>query len=284
MSKQSTLEQVLLCLKTGHHALIEGPVGSGKTTLALAAAEALGRSWVRVDADRRMTETSLTGWFEPARVQTQGFIRESFIEGPLVRAMETGGVLFLNELNRLPESAQNVLLSALDEKRLELPRLGAIEAVEGFAVIATQNPAEYIGTGALGEAVRDRFEGFWLDYPEEAAERAIYAERAAGEVSDSDLSWALGVIRKSRLDKDLQRGASLRAGIAWVDLMRGARAQKAQVSRATLMTQALIHRLELDPFRRTPGHSNREALLQKIQELLGERVGSPEKSEKKKHP
>ncbi|MFX4377283.1 AAA family ATPase, partial [Acinetobacter baumannii] len=88
-------------------------------------------------------EHKLTGWFDPPTVLKKGYGKDSYFDGPLAEAMRKGAILFVNELNRLPEGEQNVLLPALDEKRLEIPRIGELAAKEGFTVIATQNPREF---------------------------------------------------------------------------------------------------------------------------------------------
>ena len=80
----------------GRHLLLEGPVGSGKTTLALAVCRELGRATVRVDGDDRFTESRLAGWFDPPLVLRLGYHEEAFVSGPLLRAMREGQVLFLN--------------------------------------------------------------------------------------------------------------------------------------------------------------------------------------------
>ena len=51
------------------------------------------------------------------RLRKAGYGEQSFFPGPLVRAMKEGSILFINELNRMPESVQNVLLPALDEEQ-----------------------------------------------------------------------------------------------------------------------------------------------------------------------
>ena len=89
--------------------------------------------------------------------------------------MREGAVLFINELNRMPESVQNVLLPALDERLVSVPHVGVVDAVDGFQVVATQNPVEYVATGHLSEALRDRFEHLALEYQdaeEEVGHRA----------------------------------------------------------------------------------------------------------------
>ena len=128
---------------------------------------------MRVDGDDRFTESRLAGWFDPPLVLRLGYHEEAFVSGPLLRAMREGRVLFLNELNRLPEAAQNLLLPALDEGVVQVPHLGEVRAVEGFQVVATQNPAEYVATGHLSEAIRDRFEHLELGYQSAAEEEPI---------------------------------------------------------------------------------------------------------------
>src|SRR5664280_1929584 len=95
--------------------------------------------------------------------------------------MRGGRVLFINELNRMPESVQNVLLPALDEGLLQVPHIGQVRAVAGFQVVATQNPVEYVATGHLSEALRDRFEHLALVYQSAAEEQAIVAAETGSD-------------------------------------------------------------------------------------------------------
>ena len=78
---------------------------------------------------------------------------------------------------------QNVLLPALDEGLLVLPRIGDVRAAAGFQVVATQNPVEYIATGHLSEALKDRFEHVSLRYQPEEEEREI-VRRETGSADD----------------------------------------------------------------------------------------------------
>ncbi len=119
IGREGELATALAVLGAGRHLLLEGPVGVGKTTVALAVCGHLGRDTVRVDGDDRYSESKLTGWFDPPLVLKQGYGEEAFFAGPLVEAMRDGKVLFINELNRMPESVQNVLLPALDERLLQ---------------------------------------------------------------------------------------------------------------------------------------------------------------------
>ncbi len=69
------LELALAVLSSGHHLLLEGPVGVGKTTVALAVCDHLERSTIRIDGDERYTENKLTGWFDPPLVMKNGLRR-----------------------------------------------------------------------------------------------------------------------------------------------------------------------------------------------------------------
>ncbi len=179
IGRERELTTALAVLGSGRHLLLEGPVGVGKTTVALAVCAHLGRPTVRVDGDDRYSESKLTGWFDPPLVLSRGYGPESFFPGPLVQAMRDGAVLFINELNRMPESVQNVLLPALDERIVSVPHIGVVHAADGFQVVATQNPVEYVATGHLSEALRDRFEHLALGY-QDAEEEAAIVRRETG--------------------------------------------------------------------------------------------------------
>ncbi|MGZ3650185.1 MAG: AAA family ATPase [Bdellovibrionota bacterium] len=214
------VESLVHCVRTGKHVLLEGPVGVGKTFLVSAVAELLGKSVVRVDGDSRYTEQKLTGWFDPPTVLKKGYGKDAYFDGPLAEAMRTGAILFVNELNRMPEGVQNVLLPALDERRIEIPRIGVLEAKEGFAVIATQNPREFVATSHLSEALLDRFELITLSYQTEQDERDIL--KGATSFSEAKkpelLEWSLHLVRATRQSALFKRGASIRAGISLYDI------------------------------------------------------------------
>jgi MoxR-like ATPase len=218
VGRREDLRAVAACMLAGRNVLLEGPVGVGKTALARAVAEGAGRGFVRVDGDSRYTEAKLVGHFDPPGVLEKGYLPELFVAGPLAQAMQEGSVLFINELNRMPEGVQNVLLPALDEGLIAVPRLGRIEAAEGFCVVATQNPSEFVATGHLSEALLDRFELVVLDYQPEDEERVIVAQQVRSAPSPELIEQAVQIARATREDPRIRRGASVRAAIAIADL------------------------------------------------------------------
>jgi MoxR-like ATPase len=217
VGRKDELTSSLIAAKAGKHILLEGAVGVGKTTIALAAASHLERSFIRIDGDERYTEQKLSGWFDPPLVLSGGYSEESFIQGPLSQAMREGSILLINELNRMPEGTQNVLLTAMDEHTISIPKYGIVNAKPGFLIIATQNPDEYIGTSQLSEALKDRFICIRLTYQSEEEEREILRGRSLcrdGDIIDAAVSFA----RLTRSDPEIRRGSSIRGAIDLADI------------------------------------------------------------------
>jgi len=212
VGRDSELKKALVALRCRKHVLLEGPVGVGKTFLASVIAKHLGLKLFRIDGDERLTERKIVGYWDPPLVLSKGYCLEAFVEGPLVRAMKTGGLLFINELNRLPESTQNVLLPVMDEGILYIPKLGEIRASPRFRIIATQNPEEHTGVTRLSEALRDRFLLIKLDYQPYEEEVKIVKLRS-GISEDSIAETSVRIVRATRSSPKILRGASVRSAI-----------------------------------------------------------------------
>ncbi|MHA1732637.1 MAG: AAA family ATPase [Promethearchaeota archaeon] len=215
VGRRRELRRLVVARKTNKHVLIEGEVGVGKTTLARAVAEYFDGKFYRVDGSEDLMPHALVGYFDPPAVVREGYVEDAYVYGPLARALVGGDCLFINEINRMPENTQNMLLTALDERILEIGRLKTLHASNGFWVVATQNPEAHVGVTALGEALKDRFVWTKLDYqPEE--EEFLIVKQEAGLHSDADqklASLAVKIVRESRAHRDLQRGSSIRGAI-----------------------------------------------------------------------
>lgn len=247
VGREREVSQLWTAIVAGRNALIEGPVGVGKTVLAQAVAQVLGRKVIRVDGDSRFTEQKLTGWFDPSLVLKKGYSEKTFVPGALVTAMNEGAILFINELNRMPEAVQNVLLPAIDEGLVHVPQLGDIRAKEGFLVLATQNPREFVATSHLSEALMDRMEWIQLPYQSFDEERQIAAQ-ASGLDREPYLSWSVALVRATRAHTKIKRGASVRAAIAMLQMLK-ARACTAELTEEdfwNVAKLALPTRIELN--------------------------------------
>jgi MoxR-like ATPase len=153
--------------------------------------------------------------------------------------MREGAVLFINELNRMPESVQNVLLPTLDEGLVVLPRIGEVRAASGFQVVATQNPVEYIATGHLSEALKDRFEHILLLYQGEEEEREI-VRRRTGCADEELIRTAVSVVRHTRANPSFRKGASVRAATSIVSIAQRLAESDGRHDAAARLRQAVL--------------------------------------------
>src|SRR3954447_18548632 len=159
VGRRTELRLLLGALRHGKPVLLLGLPGVSKTTIVRAVAPHLGDDHDRfVDAtgDEQLTAHALVGTFDPPMVLKDGYRPEHFIAGPLVRAMRAGGILYVEELNRAPSGALNVLLTALSDRYVEVPRLGRVAAAPGFTVIGAANPLDDVGTARLSRGLADR--------------------------------------------------------------------------------------------------------------------------------
>jgi MoxR-like ATPase len=154
----------------------------------------------------------------------QGFVRESFLPGPLYQAMESGELLLINELNRMPEMVQNVLLPALDEGKIQIPVLGELRAQKGFSVVATQNPREFVATSSLSEALLDRLEWVGIAPLSESEEIEVVRSHLKDPTAKIPVEACVDLIRLTRHHPKIKRGASVRAAIALAQILEAGHA------------------------------------------------------------
>ena len=147
-------EVLTVALATGRHVVLEGPPGTGKSTLLRSIAADTGQEVVFVEGNAELTPARLVGQFDPSQVLAEGYRVEHFVDGPLITAMRRGGLLYMEELNRVPEETLNVLITVLTEGEIAVPRLGTVIAGKDFRLIAAMNPFDAVGTARVSPGHR----------------------------------------------------------------------------------------------------------------------------------
>lgn len=204
-------EVLTVALMTGRHVVIEGPPGTGKSTLLRSIARDTGQEVVFVEGNAELTPARLVGQFDPSQVLAEGYLPTNFVDGPLLMAMRGGGLLYLEELNRVPEETLNVLITVLTEGEIAVPRLGTVHAGKDFRLIAAMNPFDAVGTARVSQAIADRMCRVVLGYQDLDGERAITT--SVSGLAGRWVEMSVDLTRATREHRDVRMGSSVRGAI-----------------------------------------------------------------------
>jgi MoxR-like ATPase len=218
VGRERELDLVLAAVAAGRDQLLEGPPGTSKTTLLRAITAEWGIPLVFIEGNADLTPAKLVGHHNPARVLREDYSADNFVDGPLLDAMRTGGFLYIEELNRAPDDTLNTLLTAMADRTIAVPRVGAVAAMDTFRVVASMNPYDNVGTTRLSTSVHDRLCRVAIDYQDAASELEIVRRRAAAEALPAELldevrRDAVALTRATRVHPDLRQGSSVRGAI-----------------------------------------------------------------------
>ena len=170
VGKRPEIIMLLTALLSGSHVLIEDVPGTGKTSLAASLAKVTGLDFNRAQFTPDVMASDITGFNIYNRQREQFEFREGLVMCNLLLA---------DEINRASPKTQSALLEAMEEGRVTVDVV-TYQIPDPFMVIATQNPAGYVGTYPLPEAQLDRFAlKIKMGYPSQDEEINIIRSRRA---------------------------------------------------------------------------------------------------------
>ena len=218
VGQDEVLEQTVIALLAGGHALLEGVPGTGKTLLARTLSYATGTSFHRIQFTPDLMPSDIVG----VNIYDMVIKKFDFRAGPIFC-----DILLADEINRAPAKTQSALLEAMQERQATIDG-NSYPMSPVFTVFATQNPVEFEGTYPLPEAQVDRFMmKIVIKYPPENAETEILDKVEAGFDSSN-----LNTINIQKV-LDLERLTSIREIAKKVRVEEIVRRYVTQIIRAT---------------------------------------------------
>ena len=204
--------RALAYIKAGFPIHFRGTTGTGKTTLAMHVANIIGRPVVIIHGDDEFSTSDLVGGeygyrmkkmvdnFIHSVLKTEEDMSKKWVDNRLTVACKYGFTLIYDEFTRARPEANNVLLSVLQEKMMDLPaaREGEdyLRVDPDFTAIFTSNPEEYAGVHRSQDALRDRMITIDLDYFDKDTEIAIV--KAKSGLAAKDAVKIVNIVRELR--------------------------------------------------------------------------------------
>jgi MoxR-like ATPase len=206
--------------------LLEGDAGVGKTAVAAALSQALGRRLIRLqcyeglDLQQAVYEWNYGRQLLAIRLHEQGggsmserdlFSQDYLLERPLLAAIssEKPCVLLIDEIDRADEAFEAFLLEALADYQITIPEIGTIRARHHPLVVLTSN-----ATRELSDALRRRCLYHYLDYPDSEREIAI-VKSTLPEAESRLVEEAVAFVQRLRKE-DLQKTPGIAETLDWI--------------------------------------------------------------------
>jgi len=221
-------DRALAYVRAGFPVHFRGASGTGKTTLAMHVASRIGRPVVMIHGDEEFSTSDLVGGeygyrlrkvidnFIHSVLKTEEDMIKRWVDNRLTVACKYGFTLIYDEFTRSRPEANNILLSVLQEKMLDLPAARGdgenyLQVDPEFTAIFTSNPEEYAGVYRSQDALRDRMVTLDLDHFDEETEVAITAAKSG--LSRRDAQKIVQVVRALRESGTCEYAPTIRGPI-----------------------------------------------------------------------
>jgi MoxR-like ATPase len=209
------MEIAVASLATDRALLLLGVPGTAKTWVGEHLAAAIsGDSTLVVQGTAGTPEESLRYGWNYARLLAEGPSRDALVPSPVMRAMQTGSLVRVEELTRIPADVQDALISILSEKTLPIPELDdEVQAAQGFNVIATANNRDK-GVNELSSALKRRFNTVVLPLPDSLEDEVDIVRTRVASIGRSlelpdDLAATPEIERVVTVFRELRGGMTL---------------------------------------------------------------------------
>lgn len=217
--------------KNGLPVLLKGPTGCGKTRFMEYMAWRLKRPLITVSCHDDLTASDLVGRFLISGGETV------WVDGPLARAVRTGGICYLDEIVEARKDTTVVIHPLADDRRvLPIEKKGELlEAGAEFCLAISYNPGYQSVLKDLKQSTRQRFVALEFDYPSAILERKIIIRESGLNEDMADKMVKFAHLTRNLKGSGLEEGASTRLlvhagkliadGISPVDASRSSIAQ-----------------------------------------------------------
>ena len=234
VGQDEVLNELLMAIFCGGHALVVGVPGLAKTLLISTLAKTMSLGFSRIQFTPDLMPSDMTGTEVIEEDKTSGARELRFVKGPIF-----SNVILADEINRTPPKTQAALLEAMQERQVTA---GGVRhpLPQPFFVLATQNPIEQEGTYPLPEAQLDRFMfNIKIDYPTEDQELEIVRQTTSVEerqvtavltgeevlriqnlvrqvpVADHVLRYVLRLVRSTRIREASEKPDIVQNYVSW---------------------------------------------------------------------
>lgn len=205
--------RALLYLYAGYPIHLKGPAGTGKTVMAMYIAQIIGKPTTMIFGNEAVETEDIIGsdygftkkmvkdnYIHSVHKTVEDYERK-WIDGRIIEACEKGYTLIYDEFTRARPETNNILLSVLEEKVLELPinyygKNKLLKIHPDFKMIFTSNPEEYTGVYKSQDALVDRFITLKLDFPDQRSEISIAVANSG--ISPEKAKLLVAIVRNFR--------------------------------------------------------------------------------------
>jgi gas vesicle protein GvpN len=291
---QALTKRALSYLEVGYAIHFAGLAGTGKTTLALHVAAQLGRPVVLIHGDDEFGSSDLIGRDSGYRksklvdnyvhsvVKTEESMSTLWEDHRLTTACLNGHTLIYDEFNRSRPEANNVLLSILEGRILNLPKSGrsgegCVRVHEDFRAILTSNPEEYAGVHKTQDALVDRLITINLGHFDRETE--IQITQAKSGLPRTDAERIVDIVKELRGIGVNNHRPTIRACIAIAKILAHSHS-RARIE-DTAFWWVCCDVLKTDTAKVT--HDGKSLMLQKVEGVIGKICGNHSKRRKNHH-